>query len=435
MKDYSIENATTKINSKKTKEYFKEVSSSYFNGNYRAAIVTLYSVVIHDILIKLEVLEEVYADSTAKTVLDNIKTIQQTNPKNSEWEQRIIEEVKNRTSLLDNVDYAHIQALKNDRHLCAHPVIDKQDKLYTPNKELVASHIRNMLESLFLKPPVLSKKILSTILEDIEQKKDILIDETSIERYIESKYLNNLNESVEATIFRDLWKFIYRLDDDRSESNRQINYKLLYFLYKRNTPICIEKIKSEKEYFNNIKNDEKNVKYLIIFLSENEFMLPEFNDHVKLIMSNMIKKDNGAKIVAWFMSENYTQHLTELREIIPKDIFNNFPFSAPISAYNRLIKIGISKGYSKEIADFIAWRYSIAKDYNDGDKIFSNILKLNLDIFNLEQFKTLCELSGKNSQTYSRNQAKDDHRYLKEFIEKKHPKFDFEKYNKVFNQK
>ena len=65
------------------------------------------------------------------------------------------------------MDYAHIQALKNDRHLCAHPVINKDDKLYTLNKESVVTHIRNMLESLFLKAPILSKKILSPLLIDI----------------------------------------------------------------------------------------------------------------------------------------------------------------------------------------------------------------------------------------------------------------------------
>ena len=34
----------------KTREYFKEVLSSYANGNYRSAIVMLYSIAICDIL-------------------------------------------------------------------------------------------------------------------------------------------------------------------------------------------------------------------------------------------------------------------------------------------------------------------------------------------------------------------------------------------------
>jgi hypothetical protein len=231
MKDFSIEYASQKINSEKTKEYFKEVSSSYFNENYRAAIVTLYSVVINDILIKLEVLDEIYSDSVAKAILDETRTFQESNPTNADWERDIVEKVKNRTSLFDNVDYAHIQALRNDRHLCAHPVIDKDDKLYTPNKETVASHIRNMLESLFLKPAILSKKILSTILIDISTKKELLIDVESLEKYIKSKYLSNINPTIELSIFRDLWKFIFRLNDIQSIENRLINYRVLNLLF------------------------------------------------------------------------------------------------------------------------------------------------------------------------------------------------------------
>lgn len=37
-----------------TRDYFKEVISSYGSGNYRSATVMLYSVVICDILLKLQ---------------------------------------------------------------------------------------------------------------------------------------------------------------------------------------------------------------------------------------------------------------------------------------------------------------------------------------------------------------------------------------------
>ena len=57
----------------KTKKYFKEVISSYSNGNYRSAIVMLYSVAICDILFKLEELKDMYNDEVAKEILQNIE--------------------------------------------------------------------------------------------------------------------------------------------------------------------------------------------------------------------------------------------------------------------------------------------------------------------------------------------------------------------------
>ena len=432
MKDFSIEYSSQKINSEKTKEYFKEVSSSYYNTNYRAAIVTLYSVVINDILVKLEVLDEIYSDSVAKSILDEIKTFQKANPTNSDWEKDIVEKVKTRTNLFDNVDYAHILALKNDRHLCAHPVIDKEDKLYTPNKETVASHIRNMMESLFLKPPVLSKKILSTILLDIADKKDLLIDEISLEKYLKSKYLENLNPTIELSIFRDLWKFIFRLEDAQSKENRLINYRVLYFLFKRNLESCIKKIKSEQEYFSNILNSAETIHFLIRFLSENDFLYMDFRDDVHLLIKKQIETNLSARTVAWFITGDYLEHLDKIKNLISNDFNSTYPYDADMTAYQRLLKIGFTRGFINEVVDFVIWRYSKAKNYNDADKVFTYILLPNLNYFSTEKLTELCEESNKNGQVCSRKQSEDEHKNLKRHIESKINDFDFKKYTKMF---
>lgn len=428
MKDYSIENAINKINSEKTREYFKEVASSYYNENYRASIVTLYSVVITDIIVKLETLDEIYTDKIANEILEEIKAFQKANPNNPDWEKTIIDKVRDRTNLLDNVDYVHIQALKSDRNLCAHPVIDKGDKLYTPSKELVASHIRNMLESLFLKPAILSKKILSTLLADIAEKKEIFIDEESIEKYIKSKYLNNLNSSIEVTIFRDLWKFIFSLENPNADENRQINYKTLYFLYKRNISICIEKIKSEKEYFSNIKDNTLIIHYLINFLSENEFLYNEFREDVHILITNTASKEFSAKVAAWFLSKSYLEHLKKLKIIISKNIYDNYKKDATI-AYQKLIKVGFSKGYNKEVVDFIIWRHSRSTSFDEADRTFTYVVKPFLSKFTKEDLKVLCNKINLNSQTYDRKKAEDDFVFLKKYIMNNVDKdFDFSAY-------
>ncbi|NBB23427.1 hypothetical protein GVN20_29015 [Runella sp. CRIBMP] len=436
MKDFSIEYASTNINSKKTKEYFKEVASSYFNENYRAAVVTLYSVVINDIIIKLEVLNEIYSDPVAQSILEETKEFQRINPNNPEWEKEIIDKVKNRTNLFDNADYAHIQALKNDRHLCAHPVIDKEDKLYTPNKETVAAHIRNMLESLFLKPPILSKKILSTILIDIASKKDLLIDDTSLEKYVNSKYLTNLNSTIEISIFRDLWKFVYRLNDISCSENRLINYRLLYFLYKRNISSCIQRIQNEQEYFSNVFDSKETISLLIRFFSENEFLFQYFREDVHLLVSKQIVNNINAKTVAWFLSKSFVTHLEEIKELILTN-FNrsNPPFDVDITVYERLINIGITKGHINEISEFVIWRYAKSKNYNDADKVFAFILEPNLKHLTVAQLDKLCSEISNNNQVYHRNQSIEDHKTLRNYIRSKTSnKFDFEKYPRIFNQ-
>lgn len=56
----------------KTREYFDELLSSYANGNYRSAVVMLYSVAICDLLFKLQELADMYNDTVAVNILQDI---------------------------------------------------------------------------------------------------------------------------------------------------------------------------------------------------------------------------------------------------------------------------------------------------------------------------------------------------------------------------
>ena len=57
----------------KTREYFQEVLSSYSNGNYRSAVVMLYSVAICDILFKLRELKDMFNDTVADEILKEVE--------------------------------------------------------------------------------------------------------------------------------------------------------------------------------------------------------------------------------------------------------------------------------------------------------------------------------------------------------------------------
>ena len=77
----------------KTKEYFKEVVSSYINGNYRSATVMLYSVAICDILFKLQELKDMYNDSVATRILQKIEQEKAESESKSHWEKTLLAEL------------------------------------------------------------------------------------------------------------------------------------------------------------------------------------------------------------------------------------------------------------------------------------------------------------------------------------------------------
>lgn len=98
----SIEEKISDLEFSKTRTYFQEVYSSYNNGNYRSAVVMLWSVMVCDAIYKLEKLDVVYGDKSAKRILSHISKMQDQEPLSPSWEiklfEMLFEEVNDRYS-------------------------------------------------------------------------------------------------------------------------------------------------------------------------------------------------------------------------------------------------------------------------------------------------------------------------------------------------
>lgn len=186
--EFSFEYQAERIYDSKNKEYFREVISSYNNGNYRSEVVMLYSVVICDLVYKLTELKDLYNDEIAIDILKAIDEKQKQNPTSSEWENDLVEYVFKRTELINNAENEAIQYLKKHRHLSAHPVINEHYVLFEPNKENVRSHMRNMLEGVLLKTPLLSKKIAGKLLENLADLNSQALHMDELKRFLNNRY-------------------------------------------------------------------------------------------------------------------------------------------------------------------------------------------------------------------------------------------------------
>jgi hypothetical protein len=76
---------------------------------------------------------------------------------------------------LSLVEIDEIKNLKAKRNLSAHPALTNQYELYRPTKQMTISLIYEMLNAVLTKPPLLSKKVIESFLDDIANNKDILM--------------------------------------------------------------------------------------------------------------------------------------------------------------------------------------------------------------------------------------------------------------------
>src|SRR6266571_5138309 len=168
MSDFSIELTAERIVDARTKKYFSEVLLSYGNGCFRSAVVMLWSVVICDLLFKLVELATHYGDTTARSILKAIESLRLKNPNSPDWEWSLVQEIRDRTQLLEAGDFANLEALLKHRHLSAHPVLSATEVLFEPTKDTARAHIRNALEGVLTKPSIMTKKIFDAFAEDLE---------------------------------------------------------------------------------------------------------------------------------------------------------------------------------------------------------------------------------------------------------------------------
>lgn len=389
--DFSIESSLEKINNVNTKTYFNEVYQTFVSGNYRSSTVMLYSVLICDLVYKLRDLRDIYGDSKAKKILEEIDALQKANPTSPDWESKLIEFIKTRTSLLEPADIVAIESLQKFRHLSAHPVLNNADLLYSPNKETVQSLIRNILDGVLTNPPFFSNKIFDILLQDLAEVKDRITDDENLDRYIKSRYFKSLKENDFKKIFRSLWKIVYMTTDKESIENGNINYRSLRIFTKHYRNVCLQLIKSEPIYYSNISNDDK-IGTLIHYLASFPEMFNELEPPLKLLIQRKIDEEADFKFMGWFVSPTLLEHLNkiDLGELgeVTNDAFN---YVKHLASQNLCLPEFINKAIEY---------FGNSHSFDNSQIRFKRTIIHIADELTLEQTKQLLVVSEDNNQIY-----------------------------------
>ncbi len=283
MYEFSIEHASNSINDPRSKANFKEVLNCFFNGNYRSATVMLWSVLVCDLLYKLLYLKDIHNDAKAIALLKEVEEFQDKNPNNPAWEITLVKEILKRTSLLDSIEYDAIETIQKHRHLSAHPVLKSTELLFHPSREMVLSDIRIGLESVLIKPPILTKKVFEELVIDLENVKNLFPENNQLKKYLHSKYLKNLNIEVSAQLFKSLWRITFRSEDAKCNENRRINYRALRIIFEKDREALTSYLKDNSEYFSQI-SDKKPSRYTIFFLGDYAGLYEHLQDSAKEIL-------------------------------------------------------------------------------------------------------------------------------------------------------
>lgn len=383
----------------KTREYFKEVISSYANGNYRSATVMLYSVAICDILLKLQELKDMYNDATAKSILKEIDREQKDSNSRSSWEKALLDKILERTNLIDLKTYSDLSHLYDDRNFSAHPATNNNYELYSPSQETVIAHIKNILNEILIKPPIFIKDIIGMLTDDLKEKKDIFLKETEhLSRYLNNKYFNRMSTTMKLKTAKTLWGFCFKnTEDEDCKNNRKINRNALMLLIKTIPDEIKTEIKNNKQFYT-VSRDNFCEFELIVLLAQIPMLYEFLDDVVKLQLDTYIENDGNTKWGAWFKFQSLEEHIAFLKSSGPLEIADgniNFAFKK----YSEC-------GQKQLILDLFIFLFAESYNFDAADKRFDRLIRPFLKEFSREQIIEIIRVSNINRQIYDRGYSR-----------------------------
>ncbi len=401
-KEFSIDQAADEIYNLRTRAYFKEVLQSYTNGNYRSAIVMLWTVVVCDLVFKLVDLRDAYADSKAKSILEEIKSMQVDKPQSSEWELTLLKMAYERLHMFTHAEQTNLAHIQQMRHLSAHPIID-QESLYSPSKEQARSLMRNALEFLLLKPPLYSREIVDRFFEDIAIKFErgmfTATGKEDLFRYIKSAYLTGMSEYVYKKLFESAWKLCLKTRNEDTEKNKPITLLLLEILYDNRPDLCDSNIRERVDFYKEIDLDWS-LNDLVNFLSIRYKIFPLLPEPLKFTIRESVKRDFHLLMKAFFLFESMEEHFNSMREAYLNGVTLNYQ-SFQLSC-STLLRISGERDCLDKCYELLCTLYTSSNSFDNANIAFNYGVKPNLDSFNEDLVKSIIEASLSNSQVTGR---------------------------------
>lgn len=179
----------TRIRHPQSKAYFLDAVKAYKAGALRGALTSAWVALAFDLIAKYRELSAI-GDAAATAFLhswDNATTAGDI-ARLLQLEAGILEDATANTQVVNRIARTHLDRLREDRHLCAHPAFSADAELFEPSSELVRLHLVNAVDLVLSQEPLQGKAIFDLYDVDV-QSQGFPGDHDRILDYVEQRYL------------------------------------------------------------------------------------------------------------------------------------------------------------------------------------------------------------------------------------------------------
>jgi hypothetical protein len=162
---------------------------AYKAGALRGALTSAWVALVFDLIAKYRELSAI-GDAAATAFLqswDNATTAGDI-AKLLQLEGGILDDATTNTQVINRIARTHLDRLRADRHLCAHPAFSAEAELFEPSPELVRLHLVNAVDLVLSQEPLQGKAIFELYDVDVQSTGFPTAHERIVD-YVEQRYL------------------------------------------------------------------------------------------------------------------------------------------------------------------------------------------------------------------------------------------------------
>jgi hypothetical protein len=182
----------TRIRHGPSKVYFLDAVKAYKAGALRASLTSAWVALVYDLIAKYRELSAL-GDAAATAFVQSWDSATNANDISRllQLESTILDDATRNTQVVNSIAKMHLERLREDRHLCAHPAFSAEAELFEPSSELVRLHLVNSVDLVLSQEPLQGKAIFDLFDIDV-QSTGFPAAHSRILDYVEQRYLERV---------------------------------------------------------------------------------------------------------------------------------------------------------------------------------------------------------------------------------------------------
>ena len=200
-----LDEISLEIRNRHVRNYYNEAVVAYRAGAYRAAVISTWISICVDVIEKIRELS-IGNDAKAKELERKLNSIKQNDfIAMQSFEKEILKMACEDLQLISHIEKVHLERIKDDRNLCAHPTFSTDSYQFSPSPELAKAYIIQAADYLLTKPPVQGKVVVEAIYNLINEESFPNEEERAFTILSSDKYLGRARpSSVRSIVIIDL---------------------------------------------------------------------------------------------------------------------------------------------------------------------------------------------------------------------------------------